>query len=81
MKQKFKRWGLEWFSKNKLDGVTRHLIFDDCKPAFFGSRAEARVFMNLRYGYIKSRKDLRREPHGWRLPRPVRITAIEYKYI
>lgn len=78
MMQKYERWGLEWFSETKLDGTTHHLIFENCRPVFFDSRHEARKYANEKYGYIKSRKDLRVEPHGWRMPKPVRITGIEY---
>lgn len=73
------KWGLEWYSKNKLDGVTRHLIYEDCLPVLFHSRQEARSFCNENYGYIKTRKDLRKEPHGWRLPRPVKIVYVKYE--
>jgi hypothetical protein len=73
------KWGLEWFSKNKLDGITRHLIYENCIPIIFHSREEARKFSNERFGYIKVRKDLRVEPHGWRMPRPVKLISVEYE--
>lgn len=79
MKQKLKKWGLEWFSENEKDGVTRHLLFKSYFPVMFLTRKETREFANKEYGYIKTRKDLRQEPHGWRIPRPVKITSIEYR--
>jgi hypothetical protein len=39
----------------------------------FKTRAAALAFINDRYGYIRDRADLRREPHGWRMPIPVRV--------
>lgn len=67
-------WGAMWYSKNKISGETKHLLNDDRGiPALFPSRKEAREWINKRYGYIRFRKDLRREPHGWRFPRPVRV--------
>ena len=78
MIQHISKWGLEWFSKNRLDGPTRHLIFKNYMPKIFQTRKEAREFATQEYGYIKTRKDLRSEPHGWRLPKPVRITGLIY---
>ena len=67
-------WGVLWYSKNRLDGITKHLMYgDDCLPVLFQTRREAREWVNGRYGYIRRRKDLRTEPHGWRLPQVVRV--------
>lgn len=66
-------WGLEWYHKNHADGVRRHLVYEDCLPALFLSRKQARDYANNRFGYIKSRPDLRKEPHGWRFPKPVKV--------
>jgi hypothetical protein len=73
-----KRWGLMWYSKNCLDGETRHLIYDNCIPVLFKTRREARDYANKRYGYIKTSPDLRGEPHGWRMPKAilVRVEAL-----
>ena len=73
------RWALEWRSVNALDGETRHLIFRDRLPALFITRDDARRFAVQEYGYIKSRPDLRCEPHGWRMPRPVRVVISPYE--
>jgi len=42
-------------------------------PAVFRTRQEARDFIAEHYGYIKNRPDLASHPHGWLMPRPVKI--------
>lgn len=69
----FKLWGAEWYSKNAVDGESRYLIFDNCRPVLFRTRQAARDWIKRDYGYIKTRSDLREEPHGWRLPRVVKV--------
>ena len=66
-------WGIEWHSKNKLDGDQRHVLWEDCKPLMFPTRQVARDYINRVLGYIRHRPDLRRAPHGWLLPQAVRI--------
>jgi len=71
-------WAVEWHSKNRLDGNRRHLIWghDHTKPGFFRlfrTRAEARTFIEERFGYIRERPDLRAEPNGWYMPQAVRV--------
>lgn len=39
----------------------------------FRTRRAAAAFIKDRYGYIAERADLRREPHGWKMPVPVRV--------
>lgn len=39
----------------------------------FKTKREAAGFIKERYGYIATRPDLRREPHGWKMPAPVRV--------
>ena len=71
-------WGLEWYSRNTLDGETRGLLWDGpAKPLLYRTRNEARADALKRYGYIKNRPDLRREPHGWRMPRPVSVDLVK----
>ena len=67
------RWGLLWRSCNKLDGQSRHLICSNCLPVIFLTKRQAREYAREHYGYIARRQDLRREPHGWRMPIPVRV--------
>ncbi len=39
----------------------------------FSTRKEAEECIKKHYAYIKHRPDLRRAPHNWRMPRPVKI--------
>jgi len=73
------RWGALWNQKNKLDGVTKHLIFRNCLPVLFVTRREAREWIDKEYGDIRTRRDLREEPHGWRMPKPVRVKIARLK--
>lgn len=70
-------WGLLWHGENKRDGVTEHFIRHDCLPVLFKTKRQAREYALKCYGYIKTRKDLRVEPHGWRLPRPIRVRVAK----
>lgn len=66
-------WGLLWYSRNRLDGVTRYLLYANGLPLLFRTRQEARRWRDENYGYIRDREDLRAEPHGWRLPAPIKV--------
>ena len=66
-------WAAEWHSNNLLDGVSRHIINEDCSPALFRTRKRCREFIKDRYGYIAERPDLRSEPHGWLTPQAVKV--------
>jgi hypothetical protein len=71
------RWGILWRSRNRLNGRCEHLIYDgNCEPILKKTRREARALINERYGYIKDRPDLRREPHGWKIPIPIKVMGI-----
>lgn len=41
----------------------------------FLTRREALAWNKEERGYIATRKDLRREPHCWRVGKPVRVTV------
>ena len=69
-------WGVQWRSANRLDGVTERLVYRGRVPALFSTRREAREWTNEIYGYIRSRQDLRSEPHGWRVPKAVKIDVV-----
>lgn len=69
-------WGIEWHEKNKTDGERREIMWENCVPLMFTTRALARAYIHRTYRYIKYRKDLRREPHGWRMPQAVRIEVV-----
>jgi hypothetical protein len=67
-------WAGAWYSKNKRDGERRHFLYYNGVIALFITRREAREFIDRQYGYIRTRRDLRIEPFGWRLPRAVKVT-------
>jgi hypothetical protein len=69
------RWAILWQSSNKLDGDRCHFVRDitNCNIMIFHTRHEARKEIWIRFGYIKDRPDLKSEPHGWKMPKPVRI--------
>jgi len=69
-------WAVEWHSRNRLDGDTRRLQWHpEAGPGeyrLFRTRRACRAYIEERYGYFR-RPDLRAEPHGWRIPRAVRV--------
>ena len=70
------RWAMQWRSQNRLDGRTEHFMWDNGRPLLFWTRREAMAYIQSEYGYIKDRADLREEPHGWRLPRAVKVSVV-----
>jgi hypothetical protein len=71
-------WAVEWHSRNRLDGDRRNLQWSP-EPGpgdyrLFRTRAACRAYIEERYGYIRERDDLRREPLGWRMPQAVRVS-------
>ena len=68
-------WAAEWRHVNRPDGDTSHLLHEDLFPKLFKTRRECRAWIEEKFGYIRDRPDLRAEPHGWRMPRPVLITV------
>ena len=67
------RWGVEWRSENRLEGKQRRIMWCNCFPLLFLTRKQARDYIAEQYGYIATRRDLRVEPHGWRMPAAVRV--------
>ena len=65
------RWGAKWVQR--VEFASEHLIFEDLMPALFLTRSDARKWIDKKYGYIRTREDLRNPPHCWRLPVPVRV--------
>lgn len=41
----------------------------------FNTRRQCRAWIEEAWGYLRTRPDLRAEPHGWRMPRPVRVSV------
>lgn len=80
---KFKAWAVMKRSVNNLDGDRSYLAgryygnptpeFEGCEKLLFTTRKAARDFIEEKFGYIRERQDLRCEPHGWRVPKPVRV--------
>lgn len=70
-------WAVKWQNSNQLDG---YRVWFDGTPepptvVLFTSRSRARDYVKERYGYIADRADLRGEPHGWRVPKVVRVSV------
>lgn len=72
------RWAIVWRSDNRLDGRTRHLVRDieTAQPMLFKTRSEARAYAEKRFGYIRSSVDLLCEPHGWKMPKVVKVVIL-----
>lgn len=64
------RWGVQWVSKNL---IKPRLLGKDGIPLLFRTKAEARLWSQEHYAYIRTRKDLRTSPHNWRMPNPVKV--------
>lgn len=70
-------WGVLWRTKTKSHGVTEELLCNNGIPILFRTREQAREWIDALYGYIRHRHDLRKQPHGWRMPRPVRVIVVQ----
>ena len=46
----------------------------------YKTKREAAAAIKEHFGYIAKRKDLRMEPHGWRMPVPVKV-IIEVRIV
>lgn len=66
------RWGAKWIQRGRF--ADEHLIFEDLMPVLFLTRREARAWIEKKYGYIKTRKDLQSEPHCWRMPVAAKVS-------
>jgi hypothetical protein len=75
--REYTRWAILWPSENKLDGKKEYLLgtTDTQMTQLFLTREEARKDKNLTNynAMLRKRPDLRREPHGWRARRPVKV--------
>lgn len=73
-------WAAKWSQTNQLDGHQEWLCLWDRDadfPRLFRTRRECREYIERKFGYIRDRKDLRREPCCWRVPKPVRVEVRE----
>ena len=69
------RWGVMWRS-DSLFGRSRHLMYENRIAVMFVTRREAREWIKKNYGYISSSPDLQIEPHGWKMPVPVKVRVV-----
>ena len=70
-------WSPKWRSANALDGEREYLISCAGLPLLFKSKAATQAYIKQKYGYIARRRDLKKEPHGWKMPVAVRVAIIE----
>ena len=71
------RWGVRWRKTGIIP--SEYIVYENSLPVLFRTRAEARAWIDKRYGYIRRRKDLRNWPHSWRIPQPIRVKVVEVK--
>jgi hypothetical protein len=62
------RWAGKWNS-----GDHHHLLYENCLPMLFRTRAQARAWIELKYGYIRRRPDLQGAPFKWRVPVAIKV--------
>lgn len=67
-------WGVLWRYENKLDGKRSHLLHENGLPVVFRTRRRAIDHIKDKFGYLHMRPDLKAEPHGWKMPVPIKIT-------
>ena len=63
--QPWRRWSVNFMGR--LQGENGDL-------PLFKTKAECQRYIRERYGFLRSRPDLRRPPHNWRMPKPIRVT-------
>lgn len=79
-------WAIKWRSESQLSGKVERFVgcrgavnppvpvhLDGYTTALFRTREEARGHIRQHFGYIRRRPDLRAEPHGWKMPVPVKV--------
>jgi hypothetical protein len=68
----FNGWALLWRSDSALSGRHEYLMCSR-NTGVFKTRGAARAYAKKKYGYIAERPDLQQEPHGWKMPRVVKV--------
>ena len=69
-------WAVEGHIRNRSDGDRRDLVWNRTdRFRVFETRRECRAYIEGDWGFLRTRPDLRAEPHGWRIPRAVRVTV------
>lgn len=80
-------WAIKWKYNSPLDGKKEYLLgryyddnipctFEGCPRLLFKTRQAARNFIKNKFGYIKNSEDLKKPPHCWRMPFPVKVEVI-----
>jgi hypothetical protein len=69
-------WAGQWHSFNRLDGDVRHILYENNLPKLFRTRKLCREFIKEKYGYIAERQDLQKEPHGWCMPKAIKVNVV-----
>lgn len=72
-------WAMEGYFSDHHDGPWK-LTFDSHLPGWpqlFRTRRECRAWIEEHHGYIRTREDLRRPPHNWRMPRAVKVDVVK----
>ena len=67
------RWAIQWRSENRITGKSEFFTWERGVPVLFRTRKQARKHIKQRYGYIATTPSLKVEPHGWKMPRPMRV--------
>lgn len=73
VRQEIKRWAVKWRQDNELDGNREYYLCNENGYILFKTRFLARQYIADNYGFIRRRQDLQEEPHGWKMPIPVRV--------
>ena len=67
------RWGIKWRQRTENGGWKTHIMGGPTGPICFLKKRDALAYIRSEYAYLRTRKDLRRAPHWWRMPHAVRI--------
>ena len=76
VERKSECWAILCRSINQLDGDRSWFdgeVNGTTRTQLFPTRREALAFIKHHWSYVRHRSDLRREPHGWRMPKPVKV--------
>jgi len=66
------RWAIKvMFGKKSV--YDSYIMWENLMPLLFLTRQEARDSIEGRFGYMRGRLDLKREPHHWRMPIAVKV--------
>jgi hypothetical protein len=76
-------WAIKHIHNNNLDGyrewfegaasVDKPTELAGYDTKVFATRQQARQYIEEHYAYYRKRPDLRAEPHGWQMPRAVKV--------